>query len=68
LCDVNVSLGRERCRELNLNCFTASFEELLANPVVDVVAIYTPDHLHAEHLIRCNWMPFSRSPIRMNLL
>lgn len=52
LCDINESLGRERCREFNLNCFTTSFDELLANPAVDVVGIYTPDHLHAEHVIR----------------
>jgi predicted dehydrogenase len=25
---------------------------MLANPDVDVVGIYTPDHLHADHIIR----------------
>jgi predicted dehydrogenase len=52
ICDVNEQLGAERCREFNLECFTASFDELLANPAVDVIGIYTPDHLHAEHVIR----------------
>jgi predicted dehydrogenase len=52
LCDINEALGKERCREFNLNCFTTSFDSLLANPVVDVVGVYTPDHLHAEHIIR----------------
>ncbi len=27
-------------------------DELLANPEVEVVGIYTPDHLHAEHVIQ----------------
>jgi len=52
LCDLDEQLGRERCREFNLSSFTTSLEEFLADPGVDVVAIYTPDHLHAEHVIR----------------
>jgi predicted dehydrogenase len=55
LCDLNKELGRERCAEFNLppGIFTASLDLLLANPAVDVVGIYTPDHLHAEHILRC---------------
>lgn len=54
MCDINAALGAERCREFALapEIFTSSFEALLANPAVDVVGIYTPDHLHAEHTIR----------------
>lgn len=54
LCDLNTALGRERCAEFNLppDIFTTSLDGLLANPAVDVVGIYTPDHLHAEHVIR----------------
>src|SRR5580765_2977027 len=52
ICDVNEQLGKERCREFNLNCFTKSFDELLANKAVDVVGIYTPDHLHAGHIVK----------------
>src|ERR1051326_4335427 len=53
LCDLDADLGAERCREFDLapNCFTTSFNELLANDAVDVVGIYTPDSLHAEHVI-----------------
>ena len=51
LCDVNEQLGRERCHEFSLGNFTTSMDELLANKDVDVVGIYTPDHLHAEHVI-----------------
>jgi predicted dehydrogenase len=54
LCDINAQLGAERCREFALapEHFTTSLDELLANHAVDVVGIYTPDHLHAEHVIK----------------
>jgi predicted dehydrogenase len=54
LCDLNEQLGRERCHEFALapDKFTNSLDELLANKAVDVIGIYTPDHLHAEHTIR----------------
>lgn len=52
LCDLNEKLGRERCHEFSLKNFTTSLDELLANKKVDVVGIYTPDHLHADHVIK----------------
>jgi predicted dehydrogenase len=52
LCDLNEDLCRVRCREFGVPRYTTSFEELLANESVDVVGVYTPDHLHAEHVIR----------------
>lgn len=54
ICDVNADLGRTRCTEFGLAAdkFTTSYDGLLADPNVDVVGIYTPDHLHAEHTIR----------------
>lgn len=52
LCDLNEKLGRERCREFDLDWFTTSFDELLADKKVDVIGIYTPDHLHADHVIK----------------
>jgi predicted dehydrogenase len=52
LCDLNEQLGRERCHEFDLDWFTTSFDELLANKKVDVIGIYTPDHLHAGHVIK----------------
>src|SRR5437763_1933744 len=54
LCDINEQLGRDRCHEFALKpeVFTNSFDTLLSNPAVDVVGIYTPDHLHAGHIIK----------------
>jgi predicted dehydrogenase len=55
LCDLNQELGRERCVEFGLpeKILTNSIDALLANAAVDAVGIYTPDHLHADHVIRC---------------
>lgn len=52
VCDVNEALCRERCTEFGLTRYTTSYDEMLADPSVDVVGIYTPDHLHAEHTIK----------------
>ena len=52
LCDLNEELCRERCAQFGLTKYTTSMDEVLANEAVDVVGIYTPDHLHAEHVIR----------------
>ena len=52
LCDLNEELARERGREFGIDRHTTSLDDLLADPAVEVVGIYTPDHLHAEHVIR----------------
>jgi predicted dehydrogenase len=52
VCDLNEDLCRARCAEFGLPRYTTSLDALLADPSVDVVGIYTPDHLHAEHTIR----------------
>lgn len=53
VCDLDEELGRTRCAEFGLDAarFTQSYAAMLANPAVDVVGIYTPDHLHADHVI-----------------
>lgn len=52
ICDLSEELCRERCREFALTDYTTKYRELLDNPEVDVVGIYTPDHLHADHVIQ----------------
>lgn len=52
LCDLNEELCQQRCAQFGLTEYTTSIDEVLGNPTVDVVGIYTPDHLHAEHVIR----------------
>jgi predicted dehydrogenase len=52
ICDVDEALCRTRCTEFGLARYTLSYDEMLADPAVDVIGIYTPDHLHADHTIR----------------
>ena len=52
LCDTNTALAQERCAEFGLTRYTTDYDAMLADPAVDVVGIYTPDHLHADHIIR----------------
>src|SRR5919206_1847795 len=32
--------------------YTTSYDELLAHPGIQIVSIFTPDALHAEHVVR----------------
>ena len=52
VCDLNEELCRARCTEFGLQGYTTSYEEMLSDPSVEVVGIYTPDHLHAPHTIQ----------------
>lgn len=53
LCDLNEQLGAERCREFGFDRFTTRLEDMLADPSIDAVGIYTPDPLHATHIRAC---------------
>ena len=50
LCDVNEVLCRQRAKEFDFHHYTTSYEQMLNDEDIDVIAIYTPDHLHAEHI------------------
>jgi predicted dehydrogenase len=52
LCDLDPELRARRGHEFGIASQTGSLDELLADPAVDVVGIYTPDRLHAEHVMR----------------
>ena len=30
--------------------YTTEYEDMLKDEEIDIIAIYTPDHLHAEHI------------------
>jgi len=51
VCDLNRDLGAKRCREFGLDCYTDSYERMLGDPRIDVIGIYTPDDLHAGHIL-----------------
>jgi Predicted dehydrogenases and related proteins len=50
ICDLNEDLCRRRCAEFGLDKFTTSYEDLLKDTAIDVIAIYTPDQFHALHI------------------
>lgn len=52
ICDLSEALCQQRCREVGITpCYTVDYDEMLADSTVDTVGIYTPDHLHASHII-----------------
>ena len=50
ICDVNTELVDQRKKEFDFHNSTNRYEEMLNDKDIDVIAIYTPDHLHAEHV------------------
>lgn len=50
ICDLNEDLCRQRADAFGIQKFTTQYSEMLADPLVEGVAIYTPDPLHAEHV------------------
>lgn len=50
ICDRNEDLCRQRADEFKMYDYTTNYEDMLNDPEIDVIAIYTPDHLHAEHV------------------
>lgn len=52
LCDLVPGMCASRKREFDLDCFTTSdYGEMLQREEIDVVGIFTPDPLHAEHIL-----------------
>lgn len=50
ICDLNESLCKKRLEEFGLTKYTTRYEDMLEDPDIDVIAIYTPDQLHAKHI------------------
>ena len=50
ICDLNEDLCQERLEEFGLSNYTTSYEDMLADDRIDVIAIYTPDQLHGIHI------------------
>lgn len=50
ICDLNEALCKERVEEFGLTHYTTRYEDMLADPAIDVIGIYTPDQLHATHI------------------
>ena len=50
ICDRNEDLCRQRGDEFRMYDYTTNYEDMLNDREIDVIAIYTPDHLHAQHV------------------
>ncbi len=50
ICDANEELCRQRTKEFDFHQYTTAYQQMLDDKDIDVIAIYTPDHLHAEHV------------------
>ncbi|MCJ8210006.1 Gfo/Idh/MocA family oxidoreductase [Mucilaginibacter sp. RS28] len=50
ICDRNQELCEYRAKEFDFHNYTTNYQEMLDDSEIDVIAIYTPDHLHAEHV------------------
>ncbi len=53
ICDLNEQLIEERKKEFGLTCPSyTDYNEMLKDESLDVIGIYTPDQLHARHIIQ----------------
>jgi len=50
VCDRNEDLCKQRAQEFDFHAYTTNYEDILNDANIDIIAIYTPDHLHAEHV------------------
>ena len=50
ICDRDESVCKQRAEEFGFHTYTTKYEDMLNDPAIDIIAIYTPDHLHADHI------------------
>ena len=50
ICDLNEDLCKERAAEFRFPHYTTKFDDLLGDPKIDAIGVYTPDPLHATHI------------------
>jgi predicted dehydrogenase len=50
VCDMSIEMCKRRAAEFNFHNYTTNYQHMLDDADIDIIAIYTPDHLHAEHV------------------
>lgn len=50
VCDINEETCKARAAEFGLARYTLQYEDLLKDPDIEAIAIYTPDQLHGRHI------------------
>ena len=53
VCDLDKERLAARCAEFDFHHSTTKMEDLLNDSSIDAVALYTPDPLHAPHVMEC---------------
>jgi predicted dehydrogenase len=51
ICSATATRAEAVARESNIAFWTTEYRELIQRDEMDVIAVYSPDHLHAEHCI-----------------
>ena len=51
ICARNAEVLEEYAGQIGVDFWTTDYQELVQRPDIEVVTIYSPDHLHAEHAI-----------------
>src|SRR5436189_6462277 len=49
ICDQNLDLCRQRCDEGKVYDYTTKYEDILNDAGIDIMAMYSHDHLHDGH-------------------
>ncbi|MDD9268242.1 Gfo/Idh/MocA family protein [Paenibacillus sp. GCM10023248] len=50
VCDINEEMCKTRSEEFGFTRYTLHYEDMLNDPSIEVIAIYTPDQLHGRHI------------------
>jgi predicted dehydrogenase len=50
VCDRDMDTCKQRAHEFNFHNYTTNYQDMLDDAEIDIIAIYTPDHLHAQHV------------------
>lgn len=50
VCDINEEMCKMRSSEFGFSRYTLHYEDMLNDSEIDVIAIYTPDQLHGQHI------------------
>jgi predicted dehydrogenase len=50
ICDMNEDLCKQRSKEFQFFNYTRKYDDMLNDPEIDIIAIYTPDKWHLEHI------------------
>lgn len=50
MCDISLEACQQRAKEFDFHSYTTNYQDMLDDPEIDIIAIYTPDHLHADHV------------------